>query len=99
MWSCSAQMPLAVVDDVRVISGMWPWCTVTVPASVCSRNSTTASPPLPTPPPHATARLLRVHDHIVGEELAQACPVLGVHGAEVARLQLLDRLNVIHPCR
>ena len=92
MWSCSAQMPVAVVGDVRWISGMWPWCTVTASASVSERNA------------HervgagddATARVCRVHHDIVGEHLAHAGPVLGVHRSEVARLQLLDRLEVIH---
>ena len=33
---------------------------------------------------------------VVGEHLAHAVPVLGVHQPEVARLQLLDGLDVVH---
>jgi hypothetical protein len=44
----------------------------------------------------ATARIRRVHDDVVGEHLAHARPVLGVHRPEVARLELLDRLDIVH---
>ena len=45
---------------------------------------------------HATAGLGRVHHDVVGEDLAHPVPVLGVHGAEVPRLELPDRFEVVH---
>ena len=42
------------------------------------------------------ARSRRVHHHVVGEDLAHPVPVLGVQTAEVAGLELPDRLDVVH---
>src|SRR3546814_539243 len=45
----------------------------------------------------AVATRLACVDHdVVDEHLPHARPVLGVHGAEVARLQPPDRLDVVH---
>src|SRR5438270_2811362 len=43
-----------------------------------------------------TARVSRVDEHVVGEDLAHALPVLRVHRSEVASLELLDGLDVVH---
>jgi hypothetical protein len=42
------------------------------------------------------ARRGGVDRHVVGEHFAHSGPILGVHRAEVPRLELLDRLDVIH---
>src|SRR5262245_16479516 len=59
-----------------------------------------ASHPLddrPSPPDGRLVRL-RVHEErVLGEELAELVPPLRVHEAEVARLQLPDRLVVLEP--
>ena len=89
--SCSAQIPVAVEDDEISISGMWPWWTVMASCSVGCRKARNSSAPATTSPPGRG-----VHDHVVGEDLAHARPVLGVHRPEVAGLQLLDRLDVVH---
>ena len=45
------------------------------------------------------ARLDRVDDDVVGEDLTEPLPLLGVEHAEVPRLELLDRLDVPHGVR
>ena len=84
--------PVAVVSEVSSISGMWPWWTVVAPSSASRRNAMNSSAPVTRPPPASVVSITSV----VGEHLAHPVPVLGVHGPEVAGLQLPDRLDVVH---
>jgi hypothetical protein len=90
-----AQTPVAVVADVSSISGMWPWCTVITAPIASRRNAMNRS----APDVHLAARFRRVHHDVVGEHLAHGRPVLRVHGAEVPRLEPLDRFDVVHGIR
>ena len=44
----------------------------------------------------AASRVRGVDQDVVGEHLTHGVPVLGVHRAEVAGLELLDGLDVVH---
>lgn len=101
--SSIAQMPVAVVSEVRVISGLCPWwaeVTVTGPSRNCWIMFFSGSLPTTTPVAAREAgdcgRRLeaeRLADDVLGVQLGVALPLLEVHHPQSSSEHTLDLLD------